>query len=102
LPEAKTKDQYVDECLLQDDLEDKEGRLDFITQPETVLVANKVREDLKLEETTKKSFQKQHFRSHKESCDINYNIKARFQKRESNYLISVSIVQQRDFVFFKS
>ena len=35
LPEAKTKDQYVEECLLQDDLEDKEKRLHFITQPKT-------------------------------------------------------------------
>jgi predicted type IV restriction endonuclease len=35
LPEAKTKDQMVDHMLLQDDLEDKEKRLHFITQPKT-------------------------------------------------------------------
>ncbi len=35
LPEAKTKDQFVEECILQDDLEDKEKRLHFITQPKT-------------------------------------------------------------------
>jgi|TARA_R110000803_G_scaffold131483_1_gene198771 hypothetical protein len=58
LPEPKDRDQWIDHCLLQDDLEDKEKRLDFITEPETVLVANKVREDLKLEEITKKSIQK--------------------------------------------
>ena len=50
LPEPKDRDQWIDHCLLQDDLEDKEKRLDFITEPETVLVANKVREDLKKDE----------------------------------------------------
>jgi len=35
LPEAKTKDQFVEECLLQDDLEDKEKLLHFKTQPKT-------------------------------------------------------------------
>ena len=34
-PEAKTRDQMVDHMLLQDDLEDKEKRLHFITQPKT-------------------------------------------------------------------
>ena len=34
-PEAKTRDQMVDHMLLQDDLEDKEKRLYFITQPKT-------------------------------------------------------------------
>ena len=34
-PEAKTRDQMVDHVLLQDDLEDKEKRLHFITQPKT-------------------------------------------------------------------
>ena len=34
-PEAKTKDQMQDEMMLQDDLEDKEKRLHFITQPKT-------------------------------------------------------------------
>ena len=35
LPEAKTKDQMQDEMMLQDDLEEKEKRLYFITQPKT-------------------------------------------------------------------
>ena len=30
LPEAKTKDQWVEECLLQDDLEDLEKKLYFM------------------------------------------------------------------------
>ena len=34
-PEAKTRDQMVDHMLLQDDLDDKEKRLHFITQPKT-------------------------------------------------------------------
>ena len=34
-PEAKTRYQMVDHMLLQDDLEDKEKRLHFITQPKT-------------------------------------------------------------------
>ena len=34
-PEAKTRDQMVDHMLLQDDLEEKEKRLYFITQPKT-------------------------------------------------------------------
>ena len=32
LPEAKTKDQFVEECILQDDLEDKGAGWDFMTQ----------------------------------------------------------------------
>ena len=35
LPEVKTKDQMQDEMMLQDDLEEKEKRLYFITQPKT-------------------------------------------------------------------